>query len=305
MSLSELERSQSEYKKKQLISRAEYLSNFEDWKRVNAEMNILMEDWKKAGFAGKEIDDTLWKRFSDARQTYFDRQHRKSSVAKEQIIKEANWARNATDLFEKREAATKLAQLRERWKTLGSAGKADEKLWEEFNRVQNLFYKNRELEFSRNEYEKSQLASEAHTIAFISPTTKENADKMKSLQAKWKSIGSAGKAKEDSIWQIFRDAQNRFWDKRKRENEQKNRDWEAKHAEWESKQQAWRTKTHEAIQRRHSQISNLESQISNLQSKIPGMKNQEYINNMYGWIAEKEQAIRQCQREIDDMQSRL
>ena len=51
--------------------------------------------------------------------------------------------------------------------------------------------------------------------------------------------------------------------------------------------------------------NNLESQISNLQSKIPGMKNQEYINNMYGWIAEKEQAIRQCQREIDDMQSRL
>ena len=41
MSLSELERSHSEYKKKQLISRAEYLSNFEDWKRVNAEMGSV------------------------------------------------------------------------------------------------------------------------------------------------------------------------------------------------------------------------------------------------------------------------
>ena len=32
-----------------------------------------MEEWKNAGFAGKEVDDQLWNEFNEARQKFYDR----------------------------------------------------------------------------------------------------------------------------------------------------------------------------------------------------------------------------------------
>lgn len=64
-------------------------------------------------------------------------------------------------------------------------------------------------------------------------------------------------------------------------------------------------KMQDAIGRKRAQIYNLEGQISNLRMKMMGMKNQEYINNMYGWISEKEAKIRELEMAIRDMESKL
>lgn len=61
----------------------------------------------------------------------------------------------------------------------------------------------------------------------------------------------------------------------------------------------------EAIARKQDQISNLWSQISHLESKRSGLKNQEYISNINGWIDEKRNKIRELERDIQDIRGKL
>lgn len=59
--------------KKELIKKAEALADSEEWQKTSDQLRKLMEEWKNAGFAGKEVDDQLWNEFNEARQKFYDR----------------------------------------------------------------------------------------------------------------------------------------------------------------------------------------------------------------------------------------
>jgi hypothetical protein len=66
-------------KKQQIINRAEAIKNIQnDWNGITIEMNQLMDEWKKIGFAGKEHNENLWEQFLNARKHFFNKkdQHR-------------------------------------------------------------------------------------------------------------------------------------------------------------------------------------------------------------------------------------
>lgn len=67
--------------KEALIARAEELAPSTDYEETFTAMQELLEEWKRAGSAGRDIDDQLWERFHAARDPFFER--RKAYLAEQ------------------------------------------------------------------------------------------------------------------------------------------------------------------------------------------------------------------------------
>ncbi|MEI2786099.1 MAG: DUF349 domain-containing protein [Candidatus Nanopelagicales bacterium] len=57
--------------KTELVAKAQALSESTDWGPTAAAYKDLMDQWRKAGFAGKRDDDALWAQFRAAQETFF------------------------------------------------------------------------------------------------------------------------------------------------------------------------------------------------------------------------------------------
>ena len=134
-----------------LVERAEALAESSKWRLAGEAMDELMEEWKRAGTAGREQDEALWHRFSEARRTFFNRRNAHfaelkqsraaAREAKEALIVRAGELAPSTD-FEDTFAA--MQDLLEEWKRAGSAGRdIDDQLWERFYAVRDPFFERR------------------------------------------------------------------------------------------------------------------------------------------------------------------
>jgi len=59
--------------KEELVVEAEKIQDSEDWNATAGAYRGLMQQWKKAGRAQKEVDDALWARFKKAQDHFFDK----------------------------------------------------------------------------------------------------------------------------------------------------------------------------------------------------------------------------------------
>ncbi len=57
--------------KTELADKAQALADSTDWQATATAFRELMEQWKKAGFAGKKDDEALWQRFRGAQEKFF------------------------------------------------------------------------------------------------------------------------------------------------------------------------------------------------------------------------------------------
>lgn len=139
-----------------LVERAEALTGSNRWKSTGEVMGELMQEWKRAGSAGRELDEALWHRFNEARRTFFHRRDAhfadlKKSRAEAREVKRSLIARAeelapSTD-FEKTSA--EMQNLLEEWKRVGSAGRdIDDRLWEHFRTARDPFFERRKAHFS-------------------------------------------------------------------------------------------------------------------------------------------------------------
>ncbi|GAB86313.1 DUF349 domain-containing protein [Gordonia rubripertincta] len=64
------EQQQARSAKERLVSRAESLSNTSDFKLARQEMRTLMDEWKAAGRAERDVENQLWERFQRARDRF-------------------------------------------------------------------------------------------------------------------------------------------------------------------------------------------------------------------------------------------
>jgi hypothetical protein len=134
-----------------LVERAEALAESSKWRTAGEAMDELMEEWKRAGTAGREQDEALWQRFSEARRTFFNRRTahfaelKQSRAAacevKEALIARAGELASSTDFDG---TFTAMQDLLEEWKRAGSAGRdIDDQLWERFHAVRDPFFERR------------------------------------------------------------------------------------------------------------------------------------------------------------------
>lgn len=135
--------------KQELIIKAQALVDGEDIQKVNDEFRTLMEEWKAAGSAGREHEDSLWEEFNAHRQKFFERrsvyldelheEQDKRYQAKKSLVKEARAMKEAQEYT--REATEKMKTLSVEWKKIGSCGKEKEdEIWNEFRTQMDTYF---------------------------------------------------------------------------------------------------------------------------------------------------------------------
>lgn len=112
--------------KERLIAEAEKLSSSTEWGPTSGAYRNLMQQWKAAGPAAKDVDDELWKRFRAAQDVFFsardaaaaatDAEFAENAVVKEKLIVEAEALLPVEDLTAAKAAFREIA---EKWDAAG------------------------------------------------------------------------------------------------------------------------------------------------------------------------------------------
>ena len=94
--------------KERLAKEAEELADSTDWGATASRFRTLMQEWKAAGPAPKDVDDALWKRFRGAQDVFFaardaanaeiDREFAANAEKKKALLEEAEALLPVTDL---------------------------------------------------------------------------------------------------------------------------------------------------------------------------------------------------------------
>lgn len=226
----EQEREENRSDKEDLLSDARSLARSTDWKNTHEEIQQLRRNWKNIGSAGRDYDQQLWNDFNDACQEFYDnrtefyeereREREANASRKESLVSDAKSLARSTDWKATHES---LQDLRKSWKSIGPAGRdRDQELWEEFNEACQEFYENRTRFYEEREREREANASRKESLVSdmesLSRSTdwKETHSEIQSLRNQWKSIGPAGRDKDDDLWERFNRASQNFYDNRSR-----------------------------------------------------------------------------------------
>ncbi|KUH97978.1 DNA repair ATPase [Mycolicibacterium acapulense] len=119
------ERAGARQAKEALCERAEELADSTDWGPTSAAFRELLNEWKAAGRAAKDVDDALWQRFKAAQDKFFgarnaasaerDAEFRANAQAKEALLAEAEKI-DTSDLDAARAA---LRVIGDKWDAIG------------------------------------------------------------------------------------------------------------------------------------------------------------------------------------------
>ena len=122
----EAERDAVRDRKERLVQEAEALQDSTDWGPTTSAYRELMNAWKEAGRAGRDVEADLWKRFRDSQDKFFaartevfaakETELRQHAHVKEELLAEAQALLPVTDLKATRAA---LRSVQERWEMAG------------------------------------------------------------------------------------------------------------------------------------------------------------------------------------------
>lgn len=125
-------RGEAKEQKEALVVEAERLSTSTDWNATAGAFKRLMDQWRRAGRAGRADDDRLWERFRTAQDTFFnakdaeaakeDEAFRGNLEVKEGLLAEATALLPVKDLEQTKAA---LRGIQERWEAAGKVPRGD------------------------------------------------------------------------------------------------------------------------------------------------------------------------------------
>lgn len=149
-----------------------------------------------------------------------EHQLRSSRDTKARLIETAEGLAESTAW---RSTAETMAQLMDQWKGCGSGGAdEDDALWERFKAARNRFFERRsehsaDMKNQRREGEELKEALITRAEALAGSTDWETtSDEMQALMAEWKAAPSAGRKKDEALWQRFHAARDPFFEARKK-----------------------------------------------------------------------------------------
>ncbi len=218
--------------KEKLVLEAEELAQSSQWKATGDRFRAIVEEWKAIRGVDRKADESLWKRFAAARDTFtrrrgshfaaLDEQRGEARARKEQLVTEAESLSESTEWGP---TASRLKSLMTEWKAAGRASKeAEEQLWTRFRAAQDRFFARRAETFSERDAE--QLANQRSKEALIAEAEAlDPGSDLKGAQARLRDI----QERYEAVGHVPRDA-IRTLDARMRAAEQRIR--EAVDTEW-------------------------------------------------------------------------
>ena len=211
----------------ELCGQMEALKEEQDVEAAARRMRDLQARWKEVALAPPAKGEAMWRRFKTAQDEVFARagaffaaqaQERADNLAKKQALCE-----RATALADSSDwvaTAVALQALQAEWKTIGPVTRGHEKaVWEAFRSACDRFFtrrqqdlKHRKEAWAANLARKEELCAKAEALA-ESNEWDAAAAQIRQLQVEWKMIGPVRKAKSEAVWQRFRTACDRFFDR--------------------------------------------------------------------------------------------
>jgi hypothetical protein len=184
--------------KERLAKEAESLADSTDWGPTASRFRALMQDWKAAGPAPKDVDDALWKRFRGAQDVFFaardaanaeiDREFAAHAEKKKELLVQAEALLPVTDLAAAKRAFRDIA---ERWDAAGKVPRDQIKPLEaRIRKVEQEIRGLEEAEWSKSDPEKSARADDMVT------KLREAIAKLESDLDKARSTGNEKKVKD-------------------------------------------------------------------------------------------------------------
>ena len=216
--------------KKNIIEAARKLLDKKEILAANKELDKLSDDFRKAGRAGsKEQDDELWNEFRKVKDEFYakkkaffeelDKANAEKRAKKEDIIERAKAVIEVENI---REANAQMDALRKEWKEVGYSGKGDEYLWKDFAKVMDEFQEKKKERhgemlklFEERAAKKEELIKKVRILLANSEFTDEEIEQVKGLRNEYKTIGFAGKEKDDDLWQRFNEVIQKYFDEMK------------------------------------------------------------------------------------------
>jgi hypothetical protein len=211
----------------ELCREMEALKGEENLDTAARRMRELQGRWKQVALAPRAQGEAMWRRFKTAQDEVYGRTaaqfaaqsaERATNLARKQALSEraealagsSDWVRTASEI----------QALQAEWKTIGAVSRGHERaIWERFRGACDRFFtrrqedlKHRKEEWSTNLARKEALCEKAEALA-ESAEWDAAAAQLKQLQAEWKTIGPVRKAKSEVVWQRFRAACDRFFDR--------------------------------------------------------------------------------------------
>lgn len=200
-------------RKEALAAEAEEIANATgQWKSAGDRLRAILDEWRTITGLDRKTDDTLWKRYSAARETFnrrrgshfaeLDRERVGARQAKEALCEKAEKLSDSTDWAG---TAATFRDLLAQWKAAGRAAKdVDDALWARFKAAQDTFFEarnainaERDAEFGANAVAKEKLLAEAERIDISDPKAAQAA--LRNIGDKWDAIGKVPREKSADL----------------------------------------------------------------------------------------------------------
>jgi len=148
-------------RKTALCERAEALKDSTDWRRTTDELVALQKEWKTIGAVPKKYSDSIWRRFMDACDSFFD--HKKEVTQGQRSTEQANLKAKQEIIdrlrmlmgdnapaMERAELQKLLVELREQWQSIGHVPfKLKDVIYDEYRQLQRDVEKKYDLRQTR------------------------------------------------------------------------------------------------------------------------------------------------------------
>jgi len=213
----------------ELCREMEALKGEADLEVAGRRMRELQGRWKPVALAPRAQGETMWRRFKTAQDEVYQRvaphlaeqaEQRAGNLAKKRALCErAEALADSTDWVK---TAIEIQALQAEWKTIGPVVRGQEKAtWERFRAACDRFFTRRQQDLKQrkevwaaNLAKKEALCAAAEALADSTEWDAASAQ-IRRLQAEWKTIGPVRRAKSEAVWQRFRAACDRFFDRYK------------------------------------------------------------------------------------------
>ncbi len=203
-------------------------SSIKEWNESSDKLKQLQEQWKKVGPVMREKNEEVWTEF---RSIYDDYYAKKKLYFKELRSKSDEFVKRKKAIIAKaeelkmsdlwKETTRDIINLQKQWKEIGHAGKAEQKLWQDFRSACDHFFNNKKDFFdnreSREEENLKQKESLIEKIAGFIPgdNAKEAVEKLKEFSSQFNDIGNVPFKVKDKVYKAYKNALDKHYDKLK------------------------------------------------------------------------------------------
>lgn len=215
----------------ELIRRVDELLETNDPADITRQLGTLQDEWSKVASAPADKAQALWERFRAGRQ---ELRKRSDAYLTENLEKKRALCAQVADVGDAtnwNETAELIKRLQAEWKDIGPAPQRQaQALWQQFREPCDRFFARRAEYYAQKDTERQEASSKKLVLCERAEALADSTDwdatttAMKRLQSEWKDSGPLPRAQGDALWQRFRTACDRFFDRRNRRDELEHED---------------------------------------------------------------------------------